>query len=102
MNEFSEKNAVILGISKDSVKSHNKFALKYKLNFPILSDESGEVTKKYGAWGEKKFLGRTFSGTLRNTYLISPKGEIVKTYKNVNPLTHSITVFDDMEKFTKK
>src|SRR3989339_1823690 len=73
--DFMKNGIVVLGISKDSVSSHKKFADKYKLNFPLLSDESKEVTKSYGAWGEKKFMGRVYQGTKRNTYLINPKGE---------------------------
>lgn len=85
----------ILGVSKDSVASHKKFAQKYNLNFPILSDESKKVINLYKAWGEKKFMGKTFSGTLRITYLIDPKGKIVKIYQKVNPLTHTSQILKD-------
>lgn len=85
---FKKKGVVILGISKDSVKSHAKFAKKFKLNFPILSDESIETIKAYNSWGLKKFMGREYDGTLRNSYLVSPKGEIVKTFTKVNTLKH--------------
>lgn len=88
VGEFEKKNAVILGVSKDSVESHKKFSEKYHLNFSILSDVDKKVIKSFGAWGEKKFLGKTFEGVLRHTYLINPKGEIVKKFKKVNPLTH--------------
>ncbi len=88
VEEFKKKGAVILGVSKDSVESHKKFAEKYQLNFPILADTGKEVLKAYGAWGEKKFLGKTFMGTLRNTYLINPKGNITKKFEKVNPLIH--------------
>ena len=62
---YKDQNIIILGISKDSVDSHKKFAEKYHLNFPLLSDESKDTIKAYGAWGEKKFLGKTFEGVLR-------------------------------------
>ena len=88
----------ILGVSKDPVLSHKKFAEKYGLNFPILSDEEKTVIKKYGAWGTKKFMGREFEGTLRKTFLINPKGEIAKTYEKVNPLVHASEIIEDIKK----
>jgi peroxiredoxin Q/BCP len=66
------------------------------LNFPILSDESKEVIKNWGAWGEKKFMGRVFEGTIRKTYIINPKGEVVKTYEKVNPLKHAQQIIEDI------
>lgn len=91
----------VIGVSKDSVKSHKKFAEKYNLNFPILSDESLEVIKNYEAWGKKKFMGREFEGTLRKSYLIDDKGEIVKVYENVNPTKHSAEILADLELLKK-
>lgn len=91
----------ILGVSKDSVLSHKKFADKYSLNFPILSDESIETIKAYKSWGVKKFMGRQFDGTLRNTYLINPSGEIVKKYEKVNPLTHASAIITDLNDLQK-
>lgn len=87
--EYKERGVNILGISKDSLTSHKNFSGKYNLNFPILSDESKEIIKEYGAWGKKKFMGKEFEGTLRNSYLINPDGEIVKEFNNVNPITHA-------------
>ncbi len=101
-HELEKLNVQILGVSKDSVKSHKKFADKYNLNFPLLSDESKDVIKSYNAWGKKKFWGKDFEGILRMTYLISPKGEIVKTYKKVNPLIHSSEIIDDMKILSEK
>ena len=95
-HELERIGAQILGVSKDSVSSHKKFAEKYHLNFPILSDESKKIIHAYDAWGKKKFLGKTFEGTLRKTYLINPKGEIVKIYQNVNPLSHAGEVLKDL------
>lgn len=88
IEEFKKKNVVVFGVSKDSVESHKKFSDKYNLNFSILSDPDKKVIQQFGAWGEKKFLGKTFMGTLRNTYLIDPQGNIVKKFEKVNPLTH--------------
>lgn len=96
ISEIQKLGAVILGVSKDSVASHKKFAEKYRLNFPILSDESKAIIKAYDAWGLKKFMGREFEGTLRKTYLINPKGEITKTYLAVNPTQHASEVVNDL------
>lgn len=98
---FKEKNVVVLGISKDTVVSHKKFARKYKLNFKIFSDVDKKVHKEYKAWGKKKFLGREFEGTLRNTYLIDKEGNLIKTYENVNPLTHAQEILNDIEALNK-
>src|SRR6185369_2579565 len=75
--DYIKRGVSIVGISKDSVKSHDKFANKFSLNFPLLSDEGLETIKAYGAWGKKKLYGRESHGVFRNTYLINPKGEIV-------------------------
>lgn len=98
---FKEKNIVILGVSKDTVASHKKFAQKYKLNFTILSDVEKKVIKAYKSWGKKKFLGREFEGTLRNSYLIDKEGNLVKTYEGVNPLTHAQDILKDVETINK-
>jgi peroxiredoxin Q/BCP len=95
--EFQKRGVVIIGISKDSVESHKKFADKYKLNFTLLSDPDHKVVEAYGAWGKKNFMGREFDGILRNTVLINPKGEIVKEYKKVNPLTHANELLADLD-----
>ena len=88
-HELQRLGVQILGVSKDSIVSHKKFVEKYHLNFPILSDESKSVIMKYKSWGVKKFMGREFEGTIRNTYLINPKGKVEKFYEKVNPLSHS-------------
>jgi peroxiredoxin Q/BCP len=94
--ELQKLGVSVVGISKDSVKSHDKFAKKFELNFPILSDESTEVIKAFGAWGEKKFMGRTFSGILRKSFLIDGNGEIRKAYENVNPTVHAGEIVEDV------
>lgn len=95
--EFSNRGVNIVGISKDSVASHKKFAEKYHLKFSILADPEHKVIEAYGAWGKKKFIGREFFGTIRNTVLINPKGEIVKEYKKVNPIVHSSEILEDLK-----
>jgi peroxiredoxin Q/BCP len=89
--------AVVLGISKDTVASHKKFADKHNLNFTLLSDTSTETIQAFGAWGKKKFMGREYECIQRNTYLISPDGEIAKTYEGVNPLTHVGELLKDLK-----
>ncbi len=96
IKKFQDKGAVILGVSKDSVESHKKFAEKYHLNFTILSDEEKIAIKAYKSWGKKSFMGKTFEGTLRNTYLIDPQGEIKKVYEKVNPLIHAKEILKDL------
>ena len=98
--EFKKHGVAILGVSKDSVASHKKFAQKYHLTFPILSDESLETINAYNAWGKKKFMGKVFKGIKRTTYLINPKGEIVKVYEKVNPLTHAEEILADLKRLT--
>lgn len=91
-------NATIIGVSKDSVKSHAKFAEKHGLNFTLLSDESHQTIEAYGSWGLKKFMGREYEGIKRNTYIIDPKGKIVKEYEGVNPAKHAAEIITDLRK----
>ena len=80
---FEDKNAVIIGISKDSVESHKKFQNKYGLPFTLLSDESTEVNKKYGVWVEKINYGKKYMGTSRTTFVIDEEGKIQEVFNNV-------------------
>jgi len=80
---LKKSGAVVLGMSKDSIDSHNKFAKKYKLPFVLLSDPKTEVMKKYGAFGKKMMYGKTVEGTIRSTVVISPKGDVVKHWSTV-------------------
>jgi peroxiredoxin Q/BCP len=88
-SEIIAAGAVVLGISPDSVRSHDKFKLKYELPFPLLSDPDHEVAELYGAWGEKKMYGRTYMGIIRSTYVIDDEGFIVKVFPKVRPKVHS-------------
>jgi peroxiredoxin Q/BCP len=81
--------AVVLGVSPDSVKSHDKFRDKYDLPFPLLSDPEHEIAERYGAWGEKKMYGRTYMGIIRSTYVVDRDGKIVKVFPKVRPKNHS-------------
>jgi thioredoxin-dependent peroxiredoxin len=97
-HQLEKFGVVILGVSKDTVLSHKKFALKYHLNFPLLADPDKTIIQLYDAWGKKKFMGREFEGTIRMTYLINPKGRVEKVYEKVNPLIHAGEVIRDLEK----
>lgn len=90
-------NVAVVGISKDSVKSHQKFAVKHQLNFTLLSNPEHDVIEAFGAWGLKKFMGREFMGIKRNTYIINPEGYIVKEYENVTPKTHVAELIKDLK-----
>jgi peroxiredoxin Q/BCP len=97
LEELKKEEVVVLGVSADSVNSHQKFAEKYKLNFPILSDENKEIIKKYKARGKKKFMGKTYEGILRITYLINKQGKIFKVYPNVSPENHALEILKDIK-----
>lgn len=94
---FGKIGLAILGISKDSVKSHKKFAEKYSLPFPILSDEEGKIVDSYDAWGKKKFMGREYMGILRKSFLIDEKGKIEKVYESVKAAEHAAEVAADVK-----
>lgn len=81
--QFIEKNAVVIGVSKDSVKSHKKFEENHNLGFTLLSDEQLDTIKAYDVWKEKKNYGKTYMGIERTTYLIDEKGIIVKSFGKV-------------------
>jgi peroxiredoxin Q/BCP len=81
--QFMEKNAVVLGVSKDSVQSHKKFEEKYGLPFTLLSDTEKEVIQAYDVWKEKKNYGKVSFGVVRSTYLIDEEGIIIKALGNV-------------------
>ena len=87
--EFKKKGAVVLGVSTDPVKSHDKFIAKFKLPFTLLSDEDKAIVEAYGVWGQKSFMGRKYLGTHRVTFLIGPDGKIRKIWPTVKPEEHA-------------
>lgn len=93
---FGKLDAVVLGVSKDSVESHRRFADKHGLPFTLLSDSETKVQQAYGAWGKKKMAGREYMGTFRMSFLIDPKGVIVKVYEKVKPMEHAAEVLEDL------
>ncbi len=78
-----KKDAVVFGISADGMKSHQKFTEKYDLNFPLLSDESKEVLKAYGVWKKKSFMGKSYMGIERTTFIIDEQGKIIHIFPKV-------------------
>ena len=84
-----KKGAVVLGVSKDGAVSHKKFIEKHDLPFSLIADESGEIVKAYGAWGEKSMYGKKYMGILRITYIIGADGRIAAVFPKVKPATHA-------------
>jgi peroxiredoxin Q/BCP len=95
--DFEGLNAVVLGVSRDSVRSHAGFREKQNLPFRLLSDPSAETIAAYGSWGEKTFMGRTGMGILRTTVLIDEAGRVLKVYPKVKTKTHAEEVKADLE-----
>jgi peroxiredoxin Q/BCP len=87
--EFERAGAVVLGVSPDSVKKHVKFKDKYDLPFTLLADPEHALAESYGVWGEKKYMGRSYMGVNRTTFVIGADGAVVKVFENVKPLTHA-------------
>ena len=100
--KFEKLKCEVYAISKDSIKSHDKFKNKYKIKFDLLSDQEIKVLKKYKVWGKKKFMGREFMGTIRSTFLVDKTGKIIKIWDNVKVKDHAKEVFDTLKTFSKK
>lgn len=88
MPQFSEKNAVILGVSTDSVQSHDRFKAKHGLPFPLLSDSNRGIAEAYGTWREKSLYGKKFMGMVRSTFVIDEQGIIAAVYDKVRVKGH--------------
>jgi peroxiredoxin Q/BCP len=91
-NNFEEKGVIVIGISKDSVASHSKFAQKYDLPFVLLSDPELQAIQAYGVWQEKKLYGKTSMGVVRSTYLINEEGIIDRVFPKVKPDTNAAEI----------
>ncbi|HKS77375.1 MAG TPA: thioredoxin-dependent thiol peroxidase [Gaiellaceae bacterium] len=87
--DFEAAGAVVLGISPDDVKRHVKFKQKYDLPFTLLADPEHEVAERYGVWGEKRYMGRTYMGISRTTFLVAADGTVAKVLPNVKPDAHA-------------
>ncbi len=92
---LKKKGIVVLGVSKDTPASHQKFIAKEKLPFTLLSDPDAKTIKAYDSWGKKKFMGREFEGILRKTFIIK-SGKIIKIYDKVNCPTHAEDILKDI------
>jgi len=93
-NKFKKAGIDIIGISKDDVDSHKKFCEKMKIPFVLLADTKTEVSKKFGVWGKKKFMGREYMGVVRSTFLVDEKGKIIKAYPKVKAAGHANEVLE--------
>jgi peroxiredoxin Q/BCP len=97
LRKLQSRDAVVLGVSKDSIESHCKFADKYKLKFPLLSDPDGKMIEKYGAWGEKNMYGKKSMGIIRSTVLIGPDGRVIKHFPKVRVKGHADEVLEALD-----
>lgn len=95
--KFSKIDAVILGVSPDSVKSHKKFSEKYKLKFDLLADDEKKVVEKYGVWKEKSMYGRKYMGVERTTFIIDENGKIKKIFNKVKVDGHNREVLEALK-----
>ncbi len=89
IEEFRKEDAIVIGVSKDTINSHQRFKQKHKLPFTLLSDPDGKVIDLYGTWKKKSMYGRTFMGTERTTFLIDEKGIITKVFRKVKVKGHA-------------
>lgn len=95
--DFQKLNIIVLGVSADSVKSHERFAQWNDLPFPLLADTQRTVVNNYGVWEQKSFLGIKYMGTLRTSFLINPEGKIARIYEKVKAGKHAQEVLNDMK-----
>jgi len=101
LTKFKKLNCDLFGISKDDMKSHNKFKEKYKIKFNLLADNELKIIKSYKVWAKKKFIGKEFMGVIRSTFLIDPKGKIVKIWHNVKVKDHAKEVLETLKDIQK-
>jgi len=95
--DYKKRNIKVLGVSLDSEASHKKFATKYKLPFTLLADPDHAIADAYGVYGQKKFMGRTYMGVKRMTFLIDEKGKVKKVFEKVKPEEHARDVLEAFE-----
>ena len=94
--KFKRKDAVVLGVSPDPAKSHEKFSDKFELTFPLLVDEDKTICHAYGVWQKKKFMGREFMGVVRSTFIIDPKGKIAFAEYGVSAKGHAEAMLGEL------
>ncbi len=93
-NKFKKSGIEIVGISPDDVNSHKKFCEKMGIRYVLLADTDKEVSKKFGVWAKKKFMGREYMGVIRSTFLVNEKGKVFKVFSKVKAAGHSKQVLD--------
>ena len=93
-SEYKKAGITVLGVSPDTEAKHKKFVTKYNLPFTLLADTDRSIAEAYGVWGEKKFMGRTYMGVHRTTFLIDEKGKIKKIFEKVKPEDHAREVLE--------
>ena len=96
--KFKKLNCLVFGISKDDLKSHDKFKKKYKIKFDLLTDEKKDAIKAYKVWGAKKFMGREFMGLIRSTFLIK-NNKIIKEWRSVKVKDHALEVLNFIKNY---
>ena len=101
-SDLTKHHAVVLGVSADSMESHEKFRDKHNLNFPLLSDTTADVAKMYGVWKEKNLYGRRSWGIARTTYWIGADGRVKKVWKKVDTARHADDVLAELRAARKK
>ena len=92
--KFQKEDIEVIGVSPDDVDSHKKFCEKMKIPYVLLADTEKELSKKFGVWGKKKFMGREYMGVQRSTFLVDEKGKIFKAFPKVKPAGHSKEVLE--------
>lgn len=94
--EFRKAHVQVFGVSADSTASHGKFAKKFRLPFPLLADEEKRAIQAYGVWQKKSFMGKTYMGIARTSFLIDPAGKLAKIYEKVKPDLHAHEALEDL------
>lgn len=100
-SKLKKLGATVIGVSKDSGKSHQKFADKYNLSFPLWSDTDQKLIDAFGVWQKKKFMGREYMGIVRATFILDTKGVIIKVFPSVSPKEHGEEVYSFLKEFLK-
>jgi peroxiredoxin Q/BCP len=98
LSEYEKRNAVVIGVSTDDARSHDRFREKYGLQFTLLSDADHETAESYGVWQEKNMYGRKIWGIRRSTFIIDEQGRVARVFGKVSPAEHSREVLDALDK----
>ena len=94
---FQDEGIEIVGVSPDGVDSHRKFCNKMGIQYPLLADVDSKISKAFGVWGPKKFMGKEYTGVIRSTFLVDVNGKVFKTYPKVKPAGHAKLVLADFQ-----